>query len=637
MSRLEEIQEGLYRREPVRPPDAPPDTVPRREERAAIPSAWEDASRPVPRLLDRVYLMRIGERRPSTRTIVTLCLLALVGLAAFIGYTVFFARSDVELEILGPDRIVAGEPTVIIVHIPNRGSVALVDGALTLNLPPGAILAGSEDVPFDVRRERVTVDEIPPGGVFQREFRIQFLAGSGAVMHITGLYLYRPENIPSKLTRQGEFSAVVTRVPVAITIGAPEKANAGQELEIIISVDAETSIPLPEMSLDIEFPGGFALKSADPMPPPETPNLWSIGRLASGTSTRIVLRGILTGEPEETKLFHVRLGRYDAAAKSWLLLTETTAGPAIASPFLLAQATIDGNRRGALVPGASVEGRILFRNNLAEPLQNVAVTLSFPEQFVELETIRVDEGFYDVTRRMLIWNPASSARLSLLDPGGEGMLSFSFTLKANPPVRTFSDKNFRFPITTTIDTGTPPPDFRGVPLLYRDSAEFQIASRLTLAARAAYYDSPTPSAGPLPPQVREATTYTVFLQLGSGVNDVRDVSVRALLPGGVEFKNTIGSDIGSVEFNPASRELVWRIGQLPAGTGTLRPHAAAMLQLALTPAENQVNSSPPLLVSIAASGRDSFTGTELVIRTDDVTTELRTDVRSNPREWQVVP
>lgn len=637
MSRLEEIQEGLYRRDPVRPPASPPEAVPRREERAAAPSAWEDTTRPVPRLLDRVYLARIRERRFSTRTVVTIGLLALIGLAAFIGYTVFFARSEVEMEIIGPDRIIVGEPIVITVRIPNRGSVALVDGALTLNLPPGAILAGQPDVPLDVRRERVAVDEIPPGGVFQQEFRIQFLAASGAALHITGLYLYRPENIQSKLTRQGEFSAVVTRVPVAITIGAPEKANAGQELEVVISVDAEASIPLPEMTLGIEFPNGFELKFADPAHPPETPNLWPLGSLASGTSTRIVLRGVLTGEPEEAKPFHARLGRYDAAAKSWLLLTETTAGPTIASPFLLAQATLDGSRRGALIPGAPVEGRILFRNNLAEPLQNVAVTLSFPEQFVELETIRVDEGFYDVTRRRIVWDPASSARLSLLDPGEEGTLSFSFNLKANPPIRSFSDKNFRFPITTTIDTGTPPPDFRGVPLIYRDIVEFQIASRLTLAARAAYYDSPAPSSGPLPPKVRETTTYTVFLQLGSGVNDVRDVSVRALLPGGVEFKNTVGSDIGSVEFNPAGRELVWRVGQLPAGTGTLRPHAAVILQLALTPAENQANSSPPLLVSIAASGRDSFTGTELAIRTDDVTTELRTDIRSNSQEWRVVP
>ncbi|MBI4132093.1 MAG: hypothetical protein HY474_00495 [Candidatus Sungbacteria bacterium] len=633
MSRLEDIRGGLYRREP--PAEEPQEGSLRAEHPNSLPSGWEEPDA-APRLMDRVYLAKLRQRRFSGRTLVMLGLLALLGIAAFIGYTLFFARADVRLEILGPDRITAGEPTTITVLITNRGSVALTDGALTLTLPPGAILAGEPAPASSPVRERLTIDSVPAGGEFRRELRVQFLGRDNETLEISGLFLYRPQNVASQFTRRARFIAPIGRVPFVITVEAPERVSSGQEITVTIGVDAETSVSLPQMSLGIESPPGFELKSASPLPPADAPNLWPLGNLEAGTLTKIVLTGVLRGEPEEPKLFRVRLGRYDAGTKSWLLLTEASAGPTLASPFLLAQTTLDGNRRGPLAPGARIEGRVRFRNNLAQPVQNVTVSVSIPEQFVELETVRVEDGFYDVTRRFLTWNPASVAGLAELGPGEEDTLNFSFTLKANPPIRGFSDKNFRFPVLTTIDTGTPPPDFRGVSLAYRDTAEFQISSRLSLAARASYYDSPVPSAGPLPPKVRQTTTYTVLLQLGSGTNDVRDVMVRAVLPGGVEFGRVVSSDLGSVEFNPASRELSWRVGQVPAATGLLRPHAAAFITIAFTPAENQVGVSPPLLTAISASGRDGFTGTELSAAADDLTIELKGDSRSSPQEWRVV-
>ncbi len=637
MSPLEDIREDLYATQPSEPAARPGEAASRREEAAGVRTAWEEEPSAAPRLMDRFYLARLRTRRLSARTAVTLALFALLGIAAFIGYTVFLGRSDVELEIRGPDQLTAGEPTILAVRIVNRSSATLKDGAVTLNLPPGALISGRETVSLGPLRERLAVEEIPAGGEFLRELRIQFLGRSGDVERISGLFLYRPENVQTKLTRQAEFLAPIVRVPVVITVDAPGEAAAGEELTLAIGVDTETSAPLPQMSLGIDFPPGFELRAADPAPPAETPNLWPLGNLGAGISTKIVLRGVLQGDPQEPKPFHLRLGRYDPAAKSWLILTETTAGPVIASPFLLVETTVGGNRRGALVPGTRVEGSVRFRNNLPQKVENLTVTVSFPEQFVELETVQAEDGFYDVTRRALTWNPASARELRELAPGAEGAFTFSFNLKHNPPVRSFADKNFSFPITTAIDSGTPPPEFRGVALAYRDRITFQIVSRLTIAARATYYDSPAGNSGPLPPRVREPTTYSVFLQLGSGANDVEDVSVKAALPGGVEFGRVIGSDAGTVEFNAASRELVWRVGRLAAATGTLRPHAAAIIELALTPAENQVGSSPPLLLGIIASGQDSFTASELSATAEDVTIELRTDSRSNFREWRVVP
>ncbi len=636
MSSLEEIREGLYAKEP-RPQERSSEGTLPGGQAAGVKPNWDEEPSAAPRLIDRLYLSRLRTERFSLRTVVTLGLLGVLGIAAFIGYLVFFARTDVELELLGPDQLTAGESAVITVRVVNRSSVTLAEGVVTLNFPPGAIFPGAHDAALGPFRERMPVDAIPPGGEFRREVRVQFLGQTGEVMAISALYLYRPETIQSKLTRQAEYFAPIVKVPVAITVDVPEKISSGHEFTISVGVDAETSSPLPDMSLGIDFPPGFELKTSEPVLSPAMQNVWRIGNIASGTSTKITLRGVLSGDPEESKPFRVRLGQYDASDRSWRLLTETTKGPLIASPFLLAETTLGGNRRGALTPGARIEGSVRYRNNLPQRIGNLRVSVSFPESFVDLGTIEIEDGFYDVTRRALVWDPASAPGLRDLDPGEEGTLAFSFWLKSDPPLRSFSDRNFQFPVTTAIDTGTPPPDFRGVSLAYQDRIEFQLASRLTLGARSAYYDPPAVNTGPLPPQVRKTTTYTLFLQLGSGANDVRDVTLKGALGSGVEFKGTRGADVGSVEFNPATREVLWRIVQLPAATGTLRPHVAAIIQVALTPAENQVDNAVSLLTGIGILGRDAFTGIELFATADDVSTELRTDVRSNPAQWRVRP
>lgn len=649
MSRLEEIREELYRAkardrsrrpEPVRPLQTPP----------AVPPAWGEAPGDNSQLITRSYLAAWRGRRTRTRTVVAGALVVITALGAYIGYTILFASSTVEFELLGPSQIVAGDPTTITIRIVNRGTVALRDGSFTLALPVGASFLSPVDTSLDQLgpsqersalsagpRPRMVVSDLARGETFQREFLVAFLGPAGKSQRVSGIYTYRPENITSRLTRQSAFEAMIARVPVAVTISAFPEVPSGQEVSITIGVDTETRASLPNLSLGVEFPLGFTLRSADPAPVATGVPRWALGQLASGTSTLITLRGTLTGDPGEAKPFVVRLGRYDAKSASWLILTETSGGPVIASPLLLVRASLDGNRSGVIEAGAQVAGEVFFKNNLAQRVESVTITLAMPERLIDASSLRAEGGFYDATKRLLTWNPASNSRLRELSPGEEGVLGFAFTLRSALPIRTFTDKHFTLPIITTISSGIPPPDHRSELLEYRETIEFKVTSRLSLSARAVYYDSPVKNSGPLPPAVRKTTSYTVYMQFGSGASDLRDVSVRAELAGGVEFRGAISSDAGTIDFNPANRELAWRIGPVAAATGVLRPHLLATFQVALTPADNQVGSSPVLLQGISASGRDAFTGMEPSVVADNLTTELRVDTRSKPEEWRVAP
>lgn len=635
MSRLDELRDELYRKKSGELP-VPPRESPLPPPAHDLPKrSWPDTIKPVPSLLAKAQGAKVRQRVRSFKTVLAVGVALLIGFALFIGYTIFFAPRSVDFEILGPSQLTAGEPTVITVRIVNRGSVVLRDGVVSIEFPEGT-LAGDGGDGAEPLRQRLAIDDIPAQGEFKREIQARFLGVMEQEKVVTGVYIYRPENVESKLTRQGEFSARIVRVPVTVSIASPERVSAGQELNLEIAVDSELSVPLPGMSLGVEFPSGFTLSASTPPPSDEANNIWPLGDLASGTSTKIVLRGTLRGEPREVKAFRLRVGRFDPRSKQWLLIAESSGGPEIASPFLLVQTTLGGTRRGSLAPGTRVEGSVFFKNNLSQKIENITIELSFPEKFVKLESIRAERGFYDVTRQALVWKPSSEERLKEFSPGGEGTVAFSFELKSSPPIGKFSDKNFLFPVTTTIDTASPPREFRGVSLQYRDSIEFKIESRLTLAARAAYYDSPEPNTGSLPPKVRLPTSYTVWLQLSSGANDLRDVELKATLGDGVAWQRTLENSLGTVGFNPASQEILWRIREFPAATGILRVPASAAVQIVLTPADNQAGTAPVILRNISVNGRDAFTDTVQADTVEDLTTELRSDPESKPGEWQVV-
>ncbi|OHA08999.1 MAG: hypothetical protein A3A44_01100 [Candidatus Sungbacteria bacterium RIFCSPLOWO2_01_FULL_60_25] len=639
MARLDKLREAIYQRkfeEPTRPPeDDLPLGLPDRGK--PLPLSWGKNGNGTPALAADISSASKKRRRRRIAVAAFIISTLLLAGGAYLGYTLFLLASDVSFSLAGPGEVIAGEPAVFKIAVVNRGRVLLQNPSVTLNFSVGTITDENPRIGLNPPRMKVMLDDIPAGGRAEKEVRVRILGVEGQSHTVTGLLVYQPENIASQLTRQADVTVRIARVPIAINMEVPERLSSGQDVTLSVGVDSELTLPLADMSLGIEFPSGFDFKSADPKPLAGDDYIWPLRDLETGRSEKITLRGKISGEPEEAKTFRLRLGSYEPSSKRWVLVAESQTSPIISSPFLLAQATLNGARSGSIAPGAQVKGTIYFRNNLPAKVQNVTITFSFPEQLVDLRSIRAERGFYDVPKKAITWTPTSESRMKEIPSGGDGTLGFSFTMKSSLPISVFSDKNFTFPVTATIDSASPPAEYQGVSLRSQDTTQYKIASTLGVLARSAYYDSPFPNQGPLPPKVRAKTTYTLYLQVTSGANDIRDVEVRAALPGGVAWENRVATDLGVVTFNPATEEISWKIRDLPAATGILRAPLAAVIQVGLIPAENQTGSAPKLLQGISATGRDVFTDFNLSATADDITTDLRTDIRSVGAEWKVVP
>jgi len=74
-------------------------------------------------------------------------------------------------------------------------------------------------------------------------------------------------------------------------------------------------------------------------------------------------------------------------------------------------------------------------------------------------------------------------------------------------------------------------------------------------------------------------------------------------------------------FDPQTREILWEIGDLPAGAGIEEPYQIAF-QIRFKPNQNQIDSFATLINKATLTGIDQWTDQELTIETPALTTEV---------------
>ncbi|MBI2639637.1 MAG: hypothetical protein HYW90_01975 [Candidatus Sungbacteria bacterium] len=585
-----------------------------------------------------------GEKAPSAPkrgrwflNVFIFSFVVLAGVVLYVGYQVFFVREEVAIVIAGPDGVVAGERADFSIFVKNTGRSELKNVELTINYPDHTVVLfppTGEAKPGS--REQVTFEKIAPNEEVKHDIAFKSLGKIGNEAELVVLAIYQPGNLESRFTKRASRMFRISRVPFAVTVSGPEEISSAQDVSMEFLVDSEAVSVVSGLALRVDYPEGFEFTSADPKPDFEN-NIWALGDFGRGTSKKIIVKGMLRGEPEETKSFNASLGQYRSETREWFTLLEESRGPKIASPFLFLRQTVNSRRSGTFVGGELLNFALSYKNNLSKPIDGMTVAVRLSEGLVNLTTLRIDNGVYDPLNHEIRWAGATRPELKRVNPGQEGVLNFSVILRPSPPLRSSSDRNFTLSSLGIIDLSVVPEEFRGIKLRYEDKLDFKIGTMLTLKGHAAYFDSSVQNSGPLPPKVREETTYTVFWQLANQTNDAVNLEVRGGLPANVRWLGTVGEVAGSAVFNAASNEVVWNVPRLAAGAGILRPQLTLAFRVSLIPGEDQIGLSPVLVSGVRAEGVDDFTKEPLKVTVGNVTIELQQDTVRDSTQWRVVP
>lgn len=507
------------------------------------------------------------------------------------------------MEILAPKEVEVGEELTYVVKYKNNGDVRLEHSKLIFEYPDGAI-------PSDGGEQRITQDleDIYPGQEETRRFSARLFGKEGDVKQARAQLTWQPKNLNAVYRSETEASTMISSVPLSFELDLPSKAENGQKIDFSLNYFSQASYPFSDLRIGMEFPEGFEMVSANPAPIGNRE--WQVGVLNKAAGGRIRVQGIMRGELDQTKLFRATIGIWKDG--EFTLLKEVVRGLAITKPGLLITQTINGSPAYVAASGDVLHYEISFRNVSERNLENLFLIVNLDGAPLDLASIKLNAGKFQQGDNSLTWGSKDIPALRFLGQGEEGKAEFWVNVKDEWDVVSQQDKNFTIQDRVLLSDA-------------KEEFSTKVKAKLTVEQNGYFENEAFPNSGPLPPQVGRATSYTIIWKAQNLYNDVTNAKVRAVLPQGVELTGDVLPSDASLTFDSQSREIVWDLKDLAAGTGKFTAAPSVAFQVRLIPNDSQRGAVAPLIGEARITGEDAFAGITLQHSDPSIDTSLPDD------------
>ncbi|PIR70578.1 MAG: hypothetical protein COU46_00775 [Candidatus Niyogibacteria bacterium CG10_big_fil_rev_8_21_14_0_10_42_19] len=564
--------------------------------------------------------------------------LLIIGLVVFafaaIGFAVWYlfiggtsSTKNISFFIEGQSSVVGGDLVKWDVVIINNAKVPIEFSEVAFDYPEGSkpFDSGSVKVISGTLRARIELGEISPGETKRQSFQAFVFGEKETFTKARALLEYRLDGSNVILAKAAEFELAITRSPIVVSVKAPDAINAGDEFNIEIEAISQSKDIIHNVVLEIEYPHGFTFKDSSPPVPGEKNNRWDIGDLAPNDRYLVRITGSVTGEEIEEKTFKVFAG----VLKNDQLMVygSEVAFVNIVKQFLEVKFKSNLGDGRVVSTNDIVYLDIFWKNNLPVGVENASLKIFITGKGVDERTITPEKGFYIGVEKAAVWIATSYPQFSFLEPGESGQVRVRFKVPESFQIRGQDDFNFNIQMEGIFSAPRNPAGYEEVNIAGSASLDLKVATDLQLARRGIYNYAIMPGTGPLPPKVGQETVYTVIWSLVNTTNNAANIRVVSKLPPYVSWKNRTLPHDANITYNEETREVVWFLNILQAGTGTIRPATEAQFQIGLIPSVIDVGKNPILMSEVQASGLDEYA--QVIV--SDTEPALTTDIRSDPQ------
>lgn len=573
--------------------------------------------------------LKIKKPRPKRKYFILMgisgfLLLVLIALSAilYLKDRAQFDEAKISLQIETPDKITSGDEVLYRVLYNNNSQIAIKNIELTFYFPQGSIIKQGSSI------QSINVADLAPGENGSTEFRAILVGDKGDQKQARAVLSFQPANISSRFQKETETSIEIFHQPLILDIELPERISNNQPFNFSIECLNTSEVDFPDLAIKLFVPSTLEILSSQPQPKEGEINLWPMSFFAGGDRIKINLQAKVEEEEGELISFRAQVGRWqDELFETYSEVLEKTQ---ITKPALFISQTISGEKEYIASKGQILTFKVEYQNTTDIAIPQVLIKAELEGAAFDFDTVNAPKSFFDRASQTITWNWRSHDGLILLGASTGGSLEFSIKLKSELPVRNFSDQNFTVSSIVTSDSENVPFDLQGLPIRGQDQTEVKIRSKITLAAKGYYRNSPISNTGPIPPKVGQKTTYTIVWQLMNEANDIENLEVRAKLPGHVTWENKIAPADENITYSQLTGEVIWQIDKLLANTGTLRPVKQVAFQISITPADNHVGQTLMLIGQSQAKGLDSFCQEEVSDQDGSISTNLPDDFIGQP-------
>ncbi|MDP2705246.1 MAG: hypothetical protein U1D31_02800 [Patescibacteria group bacterium] len=544
----------------------------------------------------------------------------------FYGGSIIVSSKNVDISVVGPISVQGGEELTLDILIHNKNTAALESAVLTVEYPLGTKTVGNLEE--ELLRDREGLEIIPAGGVVKKTVKAVLFGEKENIKPIKITLEYRITGSNAIFAKEINYDVTISSSPVTLSLNYPPEVNANQPFQIEMTVTSNSNDILRNLLLKTEYPFGFRFDSSVPQSISEN-MLWRVGDLEPAGQRKIVITGRIEGQNEEERTFRFDVG---IASKD----DNKTIGVnflSILQSVLIKKPSVDlalkinqEDTQEYIAPiGTKIPLTIEWFNTLPVNVLNGTLEVKLSGSALDrASVVAKNGGFYRSIDNTVLWDKNGYSFLGDLGPKKTGSVSFDFSL-----VKELSTVNaLRNPevlIEATFKGTRFSSDGTSEEVISTVTKRIKVSSGLVATGRVVYSTGPFSNSGPIPPKAEVPTTYSVILAVTNSVNSLSDVVLHTSLPPYVSWLNKIDTASESITFDPSTRELVWNIGDVPAGTGISLPVRQVALQVSFLPSLGQIGASPILLNATKISGKDTFTGTTIQNEINALTTKMSTD------------
>ncbi len=619
-NRVEALSDRLYSRTRYKDPLVERHAV-RPKETPEVNQKWQS-----PELNDLLTREReVSEPTPFMKKFFAFALLfftatIVVAGVIFLGGANFVSSKNVDISVVGPTNISAGEMLELGVTIENSNNTALIPASFSVQYPQGA--RDPEDTARALTYTKKDLGEIGAGDEALENVRMVLIGTTGETKQIKFSVEYKIKGSNATFYKDKIYDITIGETPMTMTIESPESVSSGDSFTTKVKLKLHSTEILRNVMLRAEYPYGFSVLGATPEAIADN-NVWALGDFAPGGEKTIEIRGRLVGENQDERTFRFYAGVSDDGGlspdfKSVIVSTQETV--AIERPSIGLATTFNGDPSAVYVApaGRNISSAVRFQNNLPDKIVNPRLAVKLTGASLDEASVQVQGGgFFDSGSNTITWNFLEGDGAAELLPGDSGSVNFSFS---SLPLASLPLGNKDMTILITL-SGTP---VGGKTISINESRTIKIASQVTFSSKAYYSIGPFKNTGPLPPKVEATTTYSVVWSVGNTQDDIKSAVVTARLGQGVKWVKNSGSE-EDISYDDKTNTVTWKIGSLSSGSGFSSQGREGAFQVALTPSLSQVGTVPILVLGTTLKGLNATTEQEVSVTGQAITTRISSD------------
>ncbi|MFA7252736.1 MAG: hypothetical protein WC027_02665 [Candidatus Paceibacterota bacterium] len=560
-------------------------------------------------------------------SIIFFIIAVLVVLFGFLGGGNIVSGDNIEINVRAPISIAGGELLPFEIEIINNNNVKLLGVDLGVTFPDGARQAN--DTSLSAKRVQEYLGDISQGAHLKKNLSVVLFGSENEEKEIIIALEYKVPGSNSLFNKTKTVSILLNSSPVSLVVTAPKEVNTNQAVDVTVEITSNSPTVLKNLLLTAEYPFGFTFSRSEPNFSSKN-NVWLIGDLEPGAKRTLKISGLLNGQEGEERGFNFSIGTQSKTDK---LKTDVPFNTSFSSitirrPFVSADVFFNGENSSEYVStaGEKVEVIIKWQNNLAYQVSDVSLAVKMSGNILNKASVRAEEGFYRSVDNTVIFNQSTDPNLKILDPGDSGESKFVFESFG---INSVTGSGLSNPIINfTISVEGQRVDYgsnQAEDVLFSDTRKVKIASAPQVFAKALYYIGPFQNTGLIPPKAETESTYTITWTVTNPLNGLSGVRVSTVLPPYIKWLDTVSPASEKFSFNETTRELIWSVGNVSSGAGTISPAREASFKISFLPSVDQIGQSPNLVGNLKLEAKDTFTGTATDGSFGAVTTSLTND------------